>query len=155
MPQRPTNTYDGPIRSSNHSAWFFFLKAPGALGSHVRFLGVRIDRTQCRRGYPNSLGTRHTEALTPPHTLTPTTHARFSTWCDTRARPRRESNPGGQLHDGSAYHRATSAFAFSLVLLVPDLFATLLTCHDVPHALGSWARRSVITRASATEFAFP
>jgi len=24
MPQRPTNTYDGPIRSSNHSAWFFF-----------------------------------------------------------------------------------------------------------------------------------
>ena len=87
----------------------FFLKASGALGSHVKFLDAHTDRTQCRRGCSSSLGTRHTKKLTPPHTLTPTTHARLSTWCDTRARPRRESNPGGRLHDRSAYHRATSA----------------------------------------------
>ena len=79
----------------------FFLKASGALGSHVKFLDARIDRTQCRRGCPSSLGTRYTEKLTPPHT--PTTHARLSTWCDTRhipdgiepgrAAPRRELLP--------------------------------------------------------------
>ena len=43
----------------------FFLKHPRALGSHVRILDAHVDRTQRRRGCPSSLGTRHTEVLTP------------------------------------------------------------------------------------------
>jgi len=50
----------------------FFLKYPGALGSHVRFLDAHVDRTQRRRGCPSSLETRHTEDA---HHHTHSTHA--------------------------------------------------------------------------------
>jgi len=39
----------------------FFLKAPGAPGSHVRFLDAHANQTQRRRDCLSSLGTRHTE----------------------------------------------------------------------------------------------
>ena len=53
----------------------FFLKAHRSTGESYKILSAHANRTQRKRGYPSSLGTRHTAVLTPQHTHTPHTHA--------------------------------------------------------------------------------
>ena len=84
---------------TNHR--IIFLKHPGALGSHLRILGAHVDRTQRRRDCPNSLGTRHTETLTP-HARAHT-HSRLSTREKIPRRVTLEHGIGG-LHTWSAHH---------------------------------------------------
>ena len=93
--------------------YYFFWKHPGALGSHLKILGAHVDRTQCRRGCPSSLGTRHTEALTP-HARTHT-HSRLSTHGKIPRRVTLECGISG-LHTWSAHHPSYDSVPIATII---------------------------------------
>lgn len=74
-----------------------FFKFARSTGPSCKGLGAHTQWTQRRQGCPNSLGTRHTEALTP-HTRTHP-HARLSTqwesWVEQGSNPRPAAPPPG------------------------------------------------------------
>ena len=65
---QPTKTYSR----------LFFLTLRST-GESCKILSAHADRTQHRQDYPSSLGTRHTDAHTPPHARTHSTHTCYST----------------------------------------------------------------------------
>ena len=92
------------------SIFCFFLKAPRSTGESCKILDAHADRTQHKRGCPSSLGTRHTEVLTPPRThahtpwRTPQHPREHCSQCEPSVELR--SNAGGRRPSGQPYQRA-------------------------------------------------
>jgi len=80
----------------------FFLKAPGALGSHVRFLDAHANQTQRRRDCLSSLGTRHTEDA-HHHTHPAHMHTASIPRCERGSNPRRYTPSAGVTTAPEAY----------------------------------------------------
>jgi len=103
-------------------SFVFFLKAPRSTGESCKILDAHADRTQHKRGCPSSLGTRHTEVLTPPRThahtpwRTPQHPREHCSQCEPSVELR--SNAGGRRPSGQPYQRATRAFTLRKVYRV-------------------------------------